>query len=139
MIVKLSPVKQKMKDDLSLSSEEFILIVGGNGRDGFYKNFLPNNPKASRVDTVVASVRFLIKKYGRGRTFAGISTWLEAIESKRINPKLPADRSKLKFPYVEGIVKNTRDEFIASAKNLNAEKCGLCGSILVNGRCPTCG
>lgn len=139
MVIKLSPVKQKMKDSLNLSPEEYILIVGGSNKDGFYQNFKPNNPKASRVDTVVSCISFWIKKYGRPRTFGGIQTWLEAIESKKINKNIPSEYGKLKTAYIEAIIKNSEREFVATSKSLTQGRCGLCGSLLINGVCNSCG
>lgn len=134
MSTQLSPVKQKMKDQLQLSGDEYILIVSG-----MYPNFKPANPKASRVDTLVACVRTWFKQYGRDKTLAGIDEWVRAISTKKINNKLPADKSKFYQPYLEGIIRNTKNTFVSVAHIAEIEKCVYCGNALSAGVCASCG
>ncbi len=133
-MTQLSPVKQKIKDTLSLQGDEFILVA-----NGMYPIFRPTNPKASKIDTLVSCIKLWFRLYGREKTLAGIDRWVKAIQTRQINPKLPSDKSKLGQAYLEGIIKNTKDRFVGIASVVTLDKCGYCGGLLQSGVCPTCG
>lgn len=133
-MTQLSPVKQKIKDSLKLTGDEFILVV-----NGMYPFFRPPNPKASKVETLVSCVTTWFRRYGREKTLAGIDRWVKAIQTRQINPKLPSDKSKFGQAYLEGIIRNTRDKFVGVGHIVAIERCGYCQATLENGVCPSCG
>lgn len=131
----LSPVKQKMKDSLNLTADEYILVV-----NGMYQYFKQSNPKASRVDALVGCLTTWFRQYGRGKTLAGINKWIKAIETRQINPKVPSEKSKLGQAYIEGIIRNTKDTFVSVSHMVSLEqRCDYCQRILTNGVCTNCG
>lgn len=107
--------------------------------NGMYPVFRPKNPKASKIDTLVACISLWFRLYGKEKTLAGIDRWLKAIQTRQINPKLPSDKGKLGQAYLEGIIKNTKDRFVGVSSVVKLDLCDYCGGVLQAGECPACG
>lgn len=127
MPTRLSPVKQKIVEELDLHEQERSIVVG------LYHNFKPKNKKSSKKNVVIKFVKFCFGEFGKSATLAGINRWLELIESGELDPRV--EKSKLGPAYIKGIIKN----YVGKVSDIQInDVCYFCRSELVNGKCINC-